>query len=375
MFLNKLTHFFKYKYVILQKFFISKMDLDIQISRASKSKIDQVDFDNFSFGSVFTDHMFECDYVDGRWQNPKIVPYQSISIEPSASVFHYGQAIFEGMKAYKDSNDEVWLFRPKENVARFNKSSVRLAIPEFPEKLFFDALKKLLTLEKDWVKKDEGSALYIRPFVIGNEFAIQASPSKNYKFMIICAPATPYYVGKVKVLVADKFSRAASGGVGFAKAAGNYAGQFYPTNLAKEKGFQQIIWTDSNEHKYLEEAGTMNVFFRIGDKLVTAPVTDTILDGVTRKSIIQIARDLGIDVDVRRITIDEIKEASRNNELKEIFGTGTAAVVSEISEFEHKDELFTLPEIDDSYAKKLKERLVSIQTNKCEDLHSWRYKI
>ncbi len=375
MFLNKLSHFFKYKYVILQKFFISKMDLDIQISRASKSKIDQVNFDNFSFGSVFTDHMFECDYVNGRWQNPKIVPYQSISIEPSASVFHYGQAIFEGMKAYKDSNDEVWLFRPKENVARFNKSSVRLAIPEFPEKLFFDALKKLLTLEKDWVKKDEGSALYIRPFVIGNEFAIQASPSKNYKFMIICAPATPYYVGKVKVLVADKFSRAASGGVGFAKAAGNYAGQFYPTNLAKEKGFQQIIWTDSNEHKYLEEAGTMNVFFRIGDKLVTAPVTDTILDGVTRKSIIQIATDLGIDVDVRRITIDEIKEASRNNELKEIFGTGTAAVVSEISEFEHKDELFILPEIDDSYAKKLKQCLVSIQTNKCEDSHSWRYKI
>tara|TARA_B100001113_G_scaffold64108_1_gene49116 strand:- start:837 stop:1892 length:1056 start_codon:yes stop_codon:yes gene_type:complete len=351
------------------------LDLDIQISRASKSKIDQVDFDNFSFGSVFTDHMFECDYVDGKWQNPKIVPYQSISIEPSASVFHYGQAIFEGMKAYKDSNDEVWLFRPKENVARFNKSSVRLAIPEFPEELFFDALKKLLTLEKDWVKKDEGSALYVRPFVIGNEFAIQASPSKNYKFMIICAPATPYYVGKVKVLVADKYSRAASGGVGYAKAAGNYAGQFYPTNLAKEKGFQQIIWTDSNEHKYLEEAGTMNVFFRIGDKLVTAPVTDTILDGVTRKSIIQIARDLGIDVDVRRITIDEIKEASRNNELKEIFGTGTAAVVSEISEFEHKDELFILPEIDDSYAKKLKERLVSIQTNKCEDPHSWRYKI
>ena len=375
MFLNKLSHFFKYKYVILQKFFISKMDLDIQISRASKSKIDQVDFDNFSFGSVFTDHMFECDYVDGRWQNPKIAPYQSISIEPSASVFHYGQAIFEGMKAYKDSNDEVWLFRPKENVARFNKSSVRLAIPEFPEELFFDALKKLLTLEKDWVKKDEGSALYVRPFVIGNEFAIQASPSKNYKFMIICAPATPYYVGKVKVLVADKFSRAASGGVGYAKAAGNYAGQFYPTNLAKEKGFQQIIWTDSNEHKYLEEAGTMNVFFRISDKLVTAPVTDTILDGVTRKSIIQIAKDLGIDVDVRRVTVDEIKEASRNNELKEIFGTGTAAVVSEISEFEHKDELFVLPEVDDSYAKKLKERLVSIQTNKCEDPHSWRYKI
>jgi len=193
--------------------------------------------------------------------------------------------------------------------------------------------------------------------------------------MIICAPAKPYYIGKVKVLVADKYSRAASGGIGFAKAAGNYAGQFYPTNLAKEKGFQQIIWTDSNEHKYLEEAGTMNVFFRIDEKLITAPTTDTILDGVTRKSIIQIAIDLGIHVDIRKISVDEIKEASRNNSLKEIFGTGTAAVVSEISEFEHKDELFTLPEIDDSYAKKLKESLVNIQTNKSEDTHNWRYRV
>jgi branched-chain amino acid aminotransferase len=351
------------------------LSLDIQISQSNKSKIDKVDFSNFTFGSVFTDHMFECDYINGKWQNPKILPYQSISIEPSASVFHYGQAIFEGMKAYKDSNDELWLFRPKENFHRFNKSSVRLAIPEFPEELFFDALKKLLNLDKEWVKKDEGSALYVRPFVIGNEYAIQASPSKNYKFMIICAPATPYYKGKVKVIVADKYSRAASGGVGFAKAAGNYAGQFYPTNLAKERGFQQIIWTDSNQHKYLEEAGTMNVFFRIGEKLITAPTTDTILDGVTRKSIIQIAKDQGIDVEVRRITIDEIKEASRNSSLKEIFGTGTAAVVSEISEFEHRDELFILPEIEDSYAKKLKKCLVNIQTNKAEDPHNWKYKV
>jgi len=351
------------------------LSLDIQISQSNKSKIDKVDFSNFTFGSVFTDHMFECDYINGKWQNPKILPYQSISIEPSASVFHYGQAIFEGMKAYKDSNDELWLFRPKENFHRFNKSSVRLAIPEFPEELFFDALKKLLNLDKEWVKKDEGSALYVRPFVIGNEYAIQASPSKNYKFMIICAPATPYYKGKVKVIVADKYSRAASGGVGFAKAAGNYAGQFYPTNLAKERGFQQIIWTDSNQHKYLEEAGTMNVFFRIGEKLITAPTTDTILDGVTRKSIIQIAKDQGIDVEVRRITIDEIKEASRNSSLKEIFGTGTAAVVSEISEFEHRDELFILPEIEDSYAKKLKKCLVNIQTNKAEDPHNWRYNV
>ena len=197
----------------------------------------------------------------------------------------------------------------------------------------------------------------------------------DYKFLILFSPAQAYYSGDVKVVIAEHYSRSADGGVGAAKAAGNYAAQFYPTNLAKEKGFQQIIWTDSKEHKYLEEAGTMNVFFRIGEKLITAPTTDTILDGVTRKSIIQIAKDLGIHVDVRRITVDEIKEASRNNSLKEIFGTGTAAVVSEISEFEHKDELFTLPEIDDSYAKKLKESLVNIQTNKAEDPHNWRYKV
>jgi branched-chain amino acid aminotransferase len=193
--------------------------------------------------------------------------------------------------------------------------------------------------------------------------------------MIICAPATPYYVGKVKVLVADKFSRAASGGVGYAKAAGNYAGQFYPTNLAKEKGFQQIIWTDSNEHKYIEEAGTMNVFFRIGNKLVTAPVTDTILDGVTRKSIIQIARDLGIDVEERDITINELISEYRNGNLKEIFGCGTAVVISKISSFGYKEDKFELEEIKENYADRLKESIINIQQNVSEDLHGWRYKI
>ena len=249
------------------------MNFDINIIKANQSKINTIDFNDFSFGSVFTDHMFECDYIDGNWTNPTIKPYQAISFEPSASVFHYGQAIFEGMKAYKDKNDEVWLFRPLKNFERINKSAVRMAIPEFPESLFFDALKKLINLDKDWVKKGEGRSLYIRPFIIGNEYAIQAVPSKNYKFMIICAPATLYYTKKLKVLVADKYSRAASGGVGFAKAAGNYAGQFYPTNLAKEKGFDQIVWTDSNEHKYLEEAGTMNIFFRIDNNclLYTSP--------------------------------------------------------------------------------------------------------
>ena len=351
------------------------MDHKIKITIAEKSKIKDVDFNNFSFGSVFTDHMFECDFIDGKWINPTIKPYQSISIEPSASVFHYGQAIFEGMKAYKDKNDEIWLFRPEQNFERINKSAIRMAIPEFPKDLFFEALTKLVDIDRKWVRHGEGRSLYIRPFVIGNEYAIQAVPSKNYKFIIICAPATLYYTKKLKVLVADKFSRAASGGVGYAKAAGNYAGQFYPTNLAKEKGFDQIIWTDSNEHSYLEEAGTMNIFFRIDNKLITAPVTDTILDGVTRKSIIQIAKDQGINVQIKKLSIDELKNAAKNGNLKEIFGTGTAAVISEIKAFQHKGDLFELNDQDKSYAERLKANLVGIQTNQLEDPHNWRYKI
>ena len=351
------------------------MNKKINITRINKSKIQDVDFNNFSFGSVFTDHMFECDFIDGKWVNPTIKPYQPISIEPSASVFHYGQAIFEGMKAYKDKKGDLWLFRPDQNFERINKSAIRMAIPEFPKNLFYEALKSLVKIDEEWVKYGEGRSLYIRPFIIGNEYAIQAVPSKSYKFMIICAPATLYYTKKLKVLVADKFSRAASGGIGYAKAAGNYAGQFYPTNLAKKEGFDQVIWTDSNEHSYIEEAGTMNIFFRINDNLITAPTTDTILDGVTRKSIIQIAKDIGIAVKIKKLKVEELKNAASDGSLKEIFGAGTAAIISEIKAFQHKGEYFELNEVNESYAQKLKSNLVGIQTNELADHHNWRYKI
>ena len=279
------------------------------------------------------------------------------------------------MKAYKDKNNEVWLFRPDQNFERINRSAVRMAIPEFPKELFYEALTKLVNIDRDWVKYGDGRSLYIRPFIIGNEYAIQAVPSKKYKFMIICAPATLYYTKKLKVLVADKFSRAASGGVGYAKAAGNYAGQFYPTRLANDEGFDQVIWTDASEHTYLEEAGTMNVFFRINNSLITAPTTDTILDGVTRKSIIQIAEDNGINMQVKKLKVEELKNAAKKGDLKEIFGAGTAAVVSQIKAFQHKGELFELQEQNDSYAEKLKSILVGIQTNMLEDKHGWRYKV
>ena len=351
------------------------MTTKIKVSKAKKSKIKDVDFENFSFGSVFTDHMFECDYVNGKWKNPVIRPYEKISIEPSASVFHYGQAIFEGMKAFKDDNDNVFLFRPNENFERINKSAIRMSIPQIERNLFFSAIEQLVNLDKDWIKKGEGKSLYIRPFIIATDYAIQAVASNNYKFMIICAPATLYYTKKLSVLIADKYSRAASGGFGYAKAAGNYAGQFYPTNLAKKSGFDQVIWTDSNEHKYIEEAGTMNIFFRIDNELYTAPITDTILDGVTRKSIIEIAKNNGIAVNIKKISVQELISASNEKRLKEIFGTGTAAIVSQVSGFKYKDEYFEVKEQNDSYAELLKTKLLNIQTNQSKDPLGWRYKI
>ncbi|WP_299521359.1 branched-chain amino acid aminotransferase [Winogradskyella sp.] len=346
---------------------------EVLVVKSETSKINAVDFSNLTFGRVFTDHMFVCDFEDGKWQSPKIMPYQALTIEPSARVFHYGQAVFEGMKAYKDDDGNIFLFRPDENYRRINKSAVRLAIPEFPESYFFDGMKTLLKLDSDWIKPGVGNSLYIRPFIIATEPAISASPAATYRFMIICSPAKAYYNEPVRVLFAEKYSRSADGGVGFAKAAGNYAAQFYPTNLAQEKGYQQIIWTDASTHDYLEEAGTMNIFFRIGDKLITAPNNDRILDGVTRKSVIQLAEDLGIDCEVRRVSVKEIKEAAKNGSLKEIFGTGTAAVVSPVSAFEHTGDVFELPEVENSYASLFKKTLMNIQHNLSEDKHGWRY--
>lgn len=352
---------------------MSDLPIDIKISKVSESKIQSVDFDNLIFGKVFTDHMFVCDFVNGAWQTPEIKPYQPLTIDPSARVFHYGQAVFEGMKAFKDADDQIWLFRPEDNFNRINKSSHRMAIPEFPKEYFFEGLTQLLRMESDWIQKGKGNSLYIRPFVIATEPAISASPSNSYKFMIICSPAQSYYAGEVKVLFAEQFSRAADGGVGYAKAAGNYGAQFYPTSLAHKKGYQQIIWTDASTHEYLEEAGTMNIFFRVGDTLLTAPTSDRILDGITRKSVIQLAEDNGITVEVRRVSVAEIKEAAKNGSLKEIFGAGTAAVINPISGFEHADEIFELPKLENSYASFFKEKLMNIQYNLSEDPHGWRY--
>ena len=347
----------------------------MKINKIKVSKIDQIDFSNLNFGSVFTDHMFTCNYINGEWVDAKICPYEPITISPSARVFHYGQACFEGMKAFKDNKKNTWLFRPKDNYERIIKSSVRLAMPEFPKELFFESLNKLLELDNAWIKPGLGNSLYIRPFIFASEDSINATEANQYKFMIICAPASSYYSEDVWVKIEKSFSRAAKGGVGYAKAAGNYAAQFYPTILAKNEGYQQIIWTDSSTHEYIEEAGTMNLFFRIGDKLITAPTSDSILDGITRKSLIQIAKDQGIDIEVRPIKVSEIIEAAKKNNLKEIFGSGTAVVVLPIIGFGYEKKKFELPKIDNPWSILLKTKLNNIQYNYSEDPYSWRIKI
>ncbi len=344
----------------------------MNINEVQNSKINNIDFDNLNFGQTFTDHMLVCHYREGNWQTPEISPYKPLTLDPSASVLHYGQAIFEGMKAFKDSKGQIWLFRPEENFKRFNLSAKRLQIPEFPESYFFEGLNKLLNLDKEWIKPGQENSLYIRPFVFASQASVQASAANEYIFMIICAPVKSYYTGgEINVLIAEQYSRAANGGVGFAKAAGNYAAQFYPTSLALKKGFQQIIWTDADTHQYLEESGTMNIFFQINDTLITAPTNDRILDGVTRKSIIDLAKRKGIKVEERPIKVEEIKLAHQEGTLSEVFGTGTAVIVLPINSFSHQNKTYKLPS-KTTLAESLKKSLMDIQYNESDDYFNWR---
>jgi branched-chain amino acid aminotransferase len=347
----------------------------MKIEKIKESRINTVDFKNLDFGGVFTDHMYSCDFMDGEWINSEITPYKPITVSPASRVFHYGQACFEGMKAFKDNNDKTWLFRPIDNYERITKSSKRLAMPEFPKDLFFNALHNLLKIDADWIKPGFGNSLYIRPFIFASEGSINATEAKEYKFMIICAPASSYYSGEVRVKIEKSFSRAAKGGVGYAKAAGNYAAQFYPTILAKSEGYQQIIWTDSSTHEYIEEAGTMNLFFRIGDKLITAPTSDSILDGITRKSLIQIARDENIDIEIRPLLVSELIDAANNGSLFEIFGSGTAVVVLPILGFGYKNNKYELPIKENSWANLLKNKLNNIQYNVSKDPYGWTIEV
>ena len=348
------------------------MALNIKIQPTTNSSISSIDFSNLPFGKVFSDHVFQCEYIDGEWKHAIIKPNEPIELNPAAKIFHYGQSIFEGMKAYKDSDGGVFLFRPEENCNRLNLSAKRLMMPEIPTDLFMEGLTKLLDIDSDWIPTSKGSSLYVRPFMFASGEGLHASPADSYTFMITTAPSGTYFSGKITVLIEEKYARAANGGVGFAKAGGNYAAQFYPTQLAIEKGYNQVIWTDDNSHQFIEEAGAMNIFIRIGDILITSPTNDRILDGITRKSIIQLAKDNDIPVEVRKISVREVVQAAKEGSLKEMFGAGTAAVVSAIDGFGYQGVDYELPEISDTYASFFKKKITDIQTNKSEDKHGWR---
>lgn len=348
---------------------------EIVFDTVKESKIKNIDFDNLVFGKIFTDHMLECTWSNGTWSSVHIKPYGPILVEPSCKTFHYGQGIFEGMKAFKDENGAIALFRPEDNWIRLNESAKRLAMPTVPKDVFMNGLMELINLDKEWVRNNTGASLYLRPFMIATENGVAAAPSTEYKFMVIMSPAQSYYSGDVRVIIASDFSRAANGGVGYAKAAGNYAASFYPNSLALQAGYQQIIWTDAASHEYIEEAGTMNIFVRIGDTLITAPTSDSILNGVTRRSIMQLALDHNIKLEERRISVTEINAAAANGTLKEIFGTGTAAVIVPIKGYKHKDFVHELPVLETPYATTLKQALIAIQYNRAADNHGWRVTI
>ena len=347
----------------------------MKINKNSISRIKTTDFSDLRFGTVFSDHMFVCHYIDGKWKEPEILPYGPLKMNPGSQVLHYGQSIFEGMKAFKSHNNELLLFRKEENFKRLNKSAIRLSIPTIPESLFMQGLDRLLDLDRQWCKVEEGYSLYIRPFIFASSECIKASSADQFTFMIITSPTTHYYSEEVNLIIEENFTRASQGGVGFAKAAGNYAASFYPTKQANAKGFQQVLWTDAGEHKYIEECGTMNIWFRVGNKLITPELSDTILGGITRDSIITLAKDNGIDVEVKKIPVSDIIEAYDSGVLKEVFGTGTAVSVSPISSITFRESRMSIPVIEDAFSLSLKKQLQAIQKGKVSDSYNWITKV
>jgi branched-chain amino acid aminotransferase len=349
---------------------------DIKIEKTTQSRVSEHDVNDVPFGKCFSDHMFVAEYANGKWTKSYITPYRDVPMSYAMSALHYGQAIFEGMKAYKSEEGEVSIFRPLENFKRLNISAIRMAMPEVPEEIFMGGLVELLKLDAAWVPTSETGSLYIRPFLIATDEAIGVKASETYKFVIITCPAGKYYSEPIKVLIETNYIRAVEGGVGFVKAAGNYGRSLYPTKLAQQKGYQQVIWTDGKTHSFLEESGTMNLIFVIGDTVVTPALSDTILAGITRSSVLALAKEWGMKVEERKISITEIIEAHAAGTLKEAFGTGTAATIAQIIGIGYVDNYYPLPAVEErKFSTKIDETLRNIRKGKIADTLHWMYKI
>ncbi len=350
--------------------------INIAVTATSNSRLSQVDFNNIPFGKVYADHMFMADFKGGEWTDYQILPYQNLSISPANSAIHYGQSVFEGMKAYKNAKDEVLVFRPYDNLKRINKSADRMCIPQIPSDLFMGGMTELLRLDRAWVPKKAGTSLYIRPFVFATDEYIGIRPSDTYKFMIFTCPVGAYYSEPVKVKIETEHARAIEGGTGYAKAAGNYAAALYPAKIAQQQGYHQLIWTDAKSHEYIEESGTMNVMFMIGDTLITAPAGETILKGVTRDSVLTLAREWGIQVEERKVAVKEVINALKNDTLKEAFGTGTAATIANIATIGYDGKDYQLPQTGEtSFTAKVLRELEGIKSGNLSDPFNWVHKI
>src|SRR5688572_11280245 len=342
--------------------------------RTPKSRISEVDFNNLEFGKYLSDHMLMVDFLNGKWQEPSIIPFGDIPMSPAMLSLHYGQSVFEGMKAFKNKNGDICIFRPHKHSERLNKSLSRMCMPEIPEDLFIQCLHAIVETDQNWIPTTEGTSLYIRPVVFAYEPRLGVKIADHFKFFILTSPAGAYFSKPARLKVEEKFVRAAEGGTGFAKCAGNYGGAFYPTQVARQEGFDQVLWTDANEHKYIDEAGVMNVMFVVDGKVITPKLSSALLDGVTRDTILTLAPSLGVTVEQRKVSVAEIEEALKKGTLTEAFGTGTAAVVSPIATINIHGKDYNIPTAGpESFQLRAKEKLNNIRLGFEPDVHGWNY--
>lgn len=349
-----------------------ELTTEIPVRKNPYSKLNEVDFNNLEFGKYTSDHMLVCDYANGSWKTPQVVPYSNLSLNPTTLALHYGQTVFEGMKAFVMKNGRINIFRMEKHYDRFVRSLERMCMAVPPREVFIEGLMKLIEVDKAWVPSKKGEALYIRPFMYASEAKFGVKISDEYRFIIFTGPVPALYTNPIKVKVETNYVRAAKGGTGFAKCGGNYGGAYYPTKLAREQGYDQLLWTDAKENKFIEESGMMNAMFVINGKLVTPPLSDSILDGVTRDSLLTLAKDLGIAVEERPVSIDELETAFKNKSITEAFGAGTAAVVAPIQTININNIDYTLPAYNNaSLHNKLKDELELIRTGVAADVHEW----
>ncbi len=346
--------------------------LNIKITKAPVSRLPHVDFHNIPFGKVYADHMFAADFRKGDWGNCRVSPYGMIQVSPATPALHYGQTIFEGLKAYKNDKGEALVFRPLDNWRRMNSSADRMCMPYLPEDIFMEGMEALIRLDRDWIPTTAGSSFYIRPFMFSAEEYIGIRPSLDFTFMIINSPVGPYYSTPVRVKIETKYTRAIEGGTGYAKTGGNYAGSLYPAKLAQEQGYHQLIWTDGKEHKYVEESGTMNLMFVMNDVLVTPALGDTILPGITRDSVITLARAWGMKVEERKVTVKELVDGLKRGTVSEAFGAGTAATIAHIELIGHEGHNYFLPPVETrKFSNRVLEELDGIKHGTRPDPFGW----